>query len=210
VDAELSNVRSLVNRNAAQHRRRGASSGRGQEQKLLKFLVARARIGVVVLGLVRVTRYAVKDFFSWLDGFLRAIGQFVCAIILQLTIPLLPLVAEYGKNHDVTVGSATVAAAMYAISIGVASDGTVLFTLGIAFSIVFSYAFGQMFGQAGSGGAAAAPAGLPLIMAGPDRLAQNGFWPILCIVFVFTYDFFQRILRHILRREPFLQFRTGR
>jgi hypothetical protein len=134
-----------------------------------------------------------KNRWSRVVEFFHALGQFAVAVLFQLAVPLLPLGFEFWKTGRIVDKSSTLAAAMYAISTGVASDGLVLFALGIVISIVFAFAYGDLQGEGQQPG-----------------LAGEGLAALVAIGFVFVFDFFQRLNRHVGKREPFLQFRTGK
>ncbi|WP_241233387.1 hypothetical protein [Escherichia coli] len=66
------------------------------------------------------------------------------SIVLFVVLPLLPLLFEaaINKSHIPTLQSSTITAAIYALSIGVSSKNTLVFSMGIAIGIILSCFYG--------------------------------------------------------------------
>lgn len=113
--------------------------------------------------------------------------DYLLCLVLSMALPLLPLGLERWQTGAFTDKSLTLVAAMYSISIGVASRSRLLFGLSIFVSIVFAVAFGVIAGQ-----------GSPLQRSG--RMA--GY----TILVVFLVNALERYNRHIFDRTPFWNF----
>jgi hypothetical protein len=113
--------------------------------------------------------------------------NFFLCMSFHILLPLLPLALELWRKNGVSTQSATLVAAMYAISIGGSSRSKLIFGLGVIISIVFSVAFGLSRGKDG---------GLP----GSQGLAIGS------ILFIILTHGIERYNRHVAERTPFWVF----
>src|SRR5277367_6083227 len=113
--------------------------------------------------------------------------NFFLCVILHLLLPLLPLGIELWQSGQITAKSATIAAAMYAISIGNSSRSRLIFGLGIVISLLFSAAYGIVIASAN-----------PL-----PKSAPASFWAIGCML---LFHEIERYNRHVIEKAPFWEF----
>jgi len=102
---------------------------------------------------------------------LRSLGDFGLCVLLHLLLPLLPLVIERVLTDDVTSQSLTIAATMYAITIGVTSRVRPIFGLLLVASVFFSAAYGFLIVHHGAEATARE-------LATGERLKTYAFWLI--------------------------------
>lgn len=110
-------------------------------------------------------------------------------LVLHLTLPLLPMLIEWWKNHSISEGTATLTASMYAITIGLSSRSPLLFGLGIIMSLLFSVAYG-----------------IALSVDKGDGLDESTFASLTAIVFMLVFHALERYNRHAVDKTPFLDF----
>lgn len=113
--------------------------------------------------------------------------HFTYSIMAQLILPLMPLVLEYWLTGRVDDKTFSIAAAMYSISIGVATKNLAL--LGV--SIIVTVLFSAVFGFQAAGNVTHFPTTFPALVT------------ILSFMVIHTSE---RFSRHILQNEPFVDF----
>jgi hypothetical protein len=132
-----------------------------------------------------------KTFFKWLITPKRVPGlsdewqNLILSIIFVMFLPLLPILLEFLQNHSITEKSLTLAAAMYSIEIGISSRSKLIFGISVAASITFSSFFG--------------------FAATNNSLAVTHTWAIIGIGAISLMHLFERVNRHIMDKEPFLE-----
>ena len=124
-------------------------------------------------------------------------GDFLLSVLLQLLLPLAPLVIEQVLTDDISTVSITIAATMYAASICVSTKVKMCFGLLLVASIFFAAAYG--FAIVHHPGEAT----LKEIVIG-QRLKKYSFWLIAAVFVLHTSE---RFNRHILKDEPFWSLR---
>src|SRR5437773_2507729 len=113
--------------------------------------------------------------------------QFLCALIVQLALPLMPLLIEFWITGTISDKTYSISAAMYAISIGVTTKNIGLLGLGIFAGMAFSSAFGFVT----SGNAMRFSVSLPALAT---------------IVAFMIIHAAERYRRHVTDGEAFLEF----
>lgn len=115
--------------------------------------------------------------------------QFALCVILTLIIPVLPLFFEWLFKGDIKLDSLTMAAAMYAMGIGVASKNMALLGVGLLEGIIFSVFYGRTSYEQHS----------------PHDAA---FWwaAMAAMGVMFFFHGIERYNRHVRLREPFPDF----
>lgn len=68
--------------------------------------------------------------------------QFILGLVFLIAVPLLPLLLEHWIRSSVSITSLSLTAAIYAITVGAASNQRLIFGLCIVASLVFSVIFG--------------------------------------------------------------------
>lgn len=82
-----------------------------------------------------------------IPGAPEPVENFIVSVVLRMYVPLVPLVLEWWWTGEVSAGSLTLVAALYGISIGVASWSRALFAVTFALGITLIAAFGIIVGQ---------------------------------------------------------------
>jgi hypothetical protein len=77
-----------------------------------------------------------------IPGLPKVWQEFLFCVILHMLLPLLPLLLELWQAGAVTGKELSLAASMYAVSIGVSSRNKAIFALGVFISIAFASAYG--------------------------------------------------------------------
>ena len=113
--------------------------------------------------------------------------DYVLCLLLRMILPFLPLGIELWRTGKIGPVSLTLAAAMYTISIGVASRNKLLFGFTVAAGVLYSMAFGIVVVETYS---------LPYV----ETVAGVG------LVMVFSFHAVERYNRHIIDCTPFLEF----
>lgn len=122
-------------------------------------------------------------------GIPQHVQRYLAFLVLRMIFPLLPLVSEFLFTGSVSQKSAMLSASMYVIGIGVASRNVLLLAITIVAGVCYAIAFG-IAAQA----------------AQPGGNAHLGL-PFLGIAAVFVFHSLERYNRHVVEREPFLDFR---
>jgi uncharacterized membrane protein len=105
-----------------------------------------------------------------------------------MSLPLLPLAFELWHNHTIKQETLSLAASMYAISIGMSSRSKLLFGLTLAISIFYSVIFGIQSS------------------AGNQPGGQQPALANVAIALVFVVHACERYNRHVVGRAPFWEF----
>jgi hypothetical protein len=116
----------------------------------------------------------------------KRIDQFITSIIFLLILPLLPLVAEYLKTHDIKADSLTLCVTFYSLCLSVSTKSPLVFSVCLTMGIIDSFRY--------KGNSAVS--GLPF----PDTFEFYIF------LVVFIMHFVERIKRHWIKAENFFTF----
>jgi len=142
----------------------------------------------------------------------KAVHRFIQCILLNLTLPLLPLGLEYVLTGTVTNESVTLVASMYAITIGVSSKYKTLLAFAIIVSILFTAAYGSLAKERSrtTQSASVSRAPSPTLDDPPppdDKEEDFGVrmkrYSIGAIIVIFLIHAGERYVRHVIEREPF-------
>ena len=120
----------------------------------------------------------------------RKIGQLLVAVFVLLIMPLLPLLAEFFKTHDVKEDSLTLCLSFYSFCLMGTTKSPVIFFLCLGIGIV------ECFRYSGTNPAS----GLQGIRRSLD---------LLLFAAVFLAHLFERIRRHCVKDEIFFTFTTA-
>jgi hypothetical protein len=123
-----------------------------------------------------------------IPGIPQHIQRYLAYLVLTMMFPLLALVSEFSFTGSVSQKSAMLTASMYAIGIGVASRNVLLFVTTIVAGVCNAIAYGS----AAQATQAAGNVHLGLAFLG--------------IAAVFVFHSLERYNRHVVEREPFLDF----
>lgn len=123
--------------------------------------------------------------------------NYLLCILLHMMLPLLPLFLEYWLTNVVSEKSMTLSAAMYTISIGISSKSKFIFGLTIVSSILFAAAFGIVVGKSPE---------ISQLSGGGEILSKSTIISLCGIVIVFFLHLLERFNKHIIDRNPFLEF----
>lgn len=113
--------------------------------------------------------------------------HFFYSIIAQLILPLMPLVIEFWLTGKIDDKTYSIAAAMYSISIGVATKNLALLGASIAVTVLFSAVFG-------------------FLATGNPTHFSTTIPAIVTIISFMAIHTSERYKRHILESEPFVAF----
>jgi hypothetical protein len=111
--------------------------------------------------------------------------EYLVCILLHMVLPLLPLGLEALKTQAVKGESLTLAASMYAISIGISSQSKLSFALAIFVSLGFTGVYGIQVG---------------------DKESSSVIYAALAIFMIFIVHACERYNRHVVDRAPFWEF----
>ena len=129
---------------------------------------------------------------------------FLASVLFYMMLPLLPIGIEFWITGG-TVGeeSTTLAAAMYAIAIGISSRSIGLFALGLTIGLSFAVVFGFVVGST-------EPSANQLGVEG-SVLLDSRTAALIAMSFIFVMHLVERFQRHYLNGEPlpFLPQRSG-
>lgn len=127
--------------------------------------------------------------------------NYLLCVLLHMVLPLFPIGMELWRTGTVTNASITLAASMYAIGIGLSSRSRLLFGLALVASLAFAFAYGAAVGNASMGTPnSSAGQANPLPLPYATAAAWCG------IVAFFVAHALERLNRHVIDREPFLEF----
>jgi hypothetical protein len=125
------------------------------------------------------------------------LGDFLLSVLLQLLLPLSPLIIEQVLTDEISTTSITIAATMYAASICVSTRVKMFFGFLLVASIFFAAAYGfAIVHHPGEATAKEMMIGL--------RLKNYSYWLLGA---VFALHSFERFNRHVLKDEPFWSLR---
>lgn len=114
----------------------------------------------------------------------RELQTFICCLILQLHLPIVPLLLEYVITGTVSNRSVVLTAAIFVLSTSLASRNIAFLALGIVTSIIFSCLYGVlMVGQ-----------------TSPPFLSEAGWITIEATIVMHGIE---RFNRHFYEKEPF-------
>ena len=124
-----------------------------------------------------------------IPGIPQHIQRYLACLILTMLFPLLPLALEFLLTGMVSEKSAMLTASMYAVGVGVASRNVLLFVITIVAGVCYAIAYGAAAQTSGSIN---------------DLHLGLAFFGIAA---VFVFHSLERYNRHVVEREPFLDFR---
>jgi hypothetical protein len=111
--------------------------------------------------------------------------NFLLCVIFHLFLPLSPLLLELWGSASITAKSATLAAAIYAITMGNSSQNKLIFGLGVLISLIFTFAYARSYDGELIGSSVAS------------------YW---AIGFILLIHGIERYKRHIISQQPFWEF----
>jgi hypothetical protein len=133
-------------------------------------------------------------------------GNFGSSLLLIGIIPLAPMFAEWGAKQRVGIGTLTVTAAIYAITVGITSRWLVMFVVGFIIALVETFAFAI--------GVDATPVknpgaedlfGMVVTSVNSARPAYAVF-TVIAVASLFISVAIERALRHLKDGEEFFEF----
>lgn len=128
------------------------------------------------------------------------------AVVLIGIVPLLPVLLELLLKNEISVDSLTITAAIYAVTIAVASKYRLLFVLGFVVALLECALYGQDVTVARvTHPASANIIGLNIFSDGASPPSHAGL-VLLAIAFLFTCLVVERFLRHVILRKEFFEF----
>lgn len=173
-------------------------------------ICAVALIEITINGFVMAETIDKKQESSGASDTAKAIHRFIQCLLLNLTLPLLPLVLEYVLTGTVVNESVTLVASMYAITIGVSSRYKTLLAFAIIVSILFTAAYGSLAKERSrvnsvSGTTLTQGANDPGGSSNPDEDFGTRMkrYSIGAIILIFLIHAGERYVRHVIDREPF-------
>ena len=70
--------------------------------------------------------------------------EYISCIALHMVLPLLPLILEFSSKGNISALTATLAAAMYCISIGLSSKSKAIFSVCFLLCLFYTYKYGSL------------------------------------------------------------------
>ena len=126
-----------------------------------------------------------------IPGLNKYIENYIFSLVVRMCIPLVPLVWELLRTGGVSAKSLTLAASLYAISIGVSSWSRSLFALTLLAGVFYIAAFGTIAGQ-------------PLVSDQESAVMYSRELSVAGIFLVFVVHSLERWNRHVRDCEPCL------
>ena len=120
----------------------------------------------------------------------KKIGQLFVSVFVLLILPLLPLLGEYFKTHDVKEDSLTLCLSFYAFCLMGATKSPVIFFLCLGIGII------ECFRYSGINPASALQ-------------KVNSNFDLTLFAMIFVSHLFERIKRHCVKDEIFFTFTTA-
>jgi hypothetical protein len=114
--------------------------------------------------------------------------EYYLCILFRLVLPILPILFELWIIGSISSKSLMLTTAMYAISIGNASQYKLMFGLTIIIGIIFSMCFG-------------------IVASGSIPLLHSEICAKISIVFIFLIASVEKYTMHVTDRIPFWNFR---
>jgi hypothetical protein len=133
-------------------------------------------------------------------------GYFGSSLILIGILPLAPMFAEWGAKQRVGIGTLTVTAAIYAVTVAISSRWLFMFLLGFLIALIETFAFAT--------GVDATPVnnpgaedffGMVVTSVNSARPAYAAF-TLVIVVSLFISVAIERALRHLKDGEEFFEF----
>lgn len=115
--------------------------------------------------------------------------EYITCIALHMVLPLLPLALEFSTKDSISALSATLAAAMYTISIGLSSKSKAIFSICFLLCIFYTYKYGN----------------LQSISDIKNHTDGGALWGIFC---AFLMHALERYNLHVADNIPFWNFST--
>ncbi|MNJ52002.1 hypothetical protein D3C77_473200 [compost metagenome] len=97
----------------------------------------------------------------------EGVVHWLVSVILNLALPMLPLVVEFAISKKVSASNMVLAASMYSITTGVVSKNALVFILSILISLFYTAMFGHLM----------------TVSATDSHSDYNAFW-VLIVLFV--------------------------
>lgn len=113
--------------------------------------------------------------------------EYITCLLFHMLLPLLPLVFEFYYKDKISALSATLAAAMYCISIGLSSKNKVIFSISIMICIFYSVKYGSLLNVS-------------------DISTEDDGYALMVIIFMFITHAFERYNIHVADSTPFFTF----
>jgi hypothetical protein len=121
-----------------------------------------------------------------IPGLSNSWQNWLLSVLFHMLLPLLPILLELIFTNAISEQSITLAASMYTIEIGVSSRNRAIFGITIILSIIYAAIFG--------------------FVAGAHTVEISKSFSFIGILSVFVMHLLERINRHVIEKEPFLEF----
>lgn len=119
-----------------------------------------------------------------IPGLPNAWQEYLTCILLHLILPIVPIFLEYNVKSSISALTATLAAAMYTISIGLSSKSKAIFAICVILCIFYIFKYGSLLS-------------ISDITKHTDGYA---LWAIFC---AFLMHLLERYNIHVADRQPF-------
>lgn len=126
-----------------------------------------------------------------IKGIPNHVQEYLVCLVLHLALPLLPIILQLlatGKTDDSIL---TIAASMYAVSIGLSSRSKLFFVVGMVICILFAFTYGLSTLQ-------------------PDDFTGKGIAALIAISAILLIHALERYNIHIVDREDFWLFESSK
>jgi hypothetical protein len=119
---------------------------------------------------------------------MRGFLEFMLAVLMHLTLPLIPLGFERWFTGSISMAGLAMATSMYAISIGNTTKIRVVFALYFVIGFIFAAAYGYAAGDRANT---------------PPNLEDAA---TIALLLVFVSHLAERFYRHVIQKEVFWEF----
>lgn len=133
-------------------------------------------------------------------------GNLGSSFLLIGLFPLFPMIAEWWDKHTVGIGTLTITAAIYAITIGISSRWLFMLFVGIIVGLLEAFSFGTTINAASVNHPGSSDfLGMVITSADSSRPPHAGF-TLIVIAGLLVSVAVERSLRHVKDREEFFEF----
>jgi hypothetical protein len=132
------------------------------------------------------------------------------AMLLLGAVPLLPLVIELIIHKAITEDSLAITAAVYSITVAIASNNKFYFMLFFIASVVEAALYGSITNTPVSANLSTWKLGrIPITSYSPSQNSDNGIF-LIAMLLTFVSLLIERYSRHVTNREEFFEFLKGK
>jgi hypothetical protein len=133
-------------------------------------------------------------------------GNWGSSVLFIGLLPLFPMFAEWWDKHEVDIGTLTITAAIYAITVGVSSRWLFMLFAGIFAALIETFSFGTTINVASVQNPGSSNfLGMVITSDNSSRPPHAGF-ALVIIVSLLVSVTAERSLRHLKDREEFFEF----